>query len=120
MYDPYHIYWDAKNDELKRTARFHYEVDTRTMQFPYKNKTDEGWEYAVLDSTIDIVYRVTHGSYSPYADSPDDYYDTYTVVAWNVTKVTDDYGDEIDPEKVLTEDELQEYNSYIEEFVEGF
>ena len=70
-------------------------------------------------TTVQVVWKVTYGSYSCAAECPDDYYDTYDLMDWSVEETLDAEGELVDVKNALTEQQLLEYTSDIVNFIQG-
>ena len=103
-----------------RNSRMHYDVENKQHIFITEIYGENGWEEYYIYTTFEVVYKVKHGSYSSSAESPDDYYDTIEVVAWDVISVVDEFNEEVNPKNFLTEEEYKRYTTSLDEFVGNF
>lgn len=103
----------------KRYPSYRYKEERLEHVFVTEIYDQDGLQEYYIYTAIDVVYQIKHGSYSSQAESPEDYYDQYKVVAWEVSSVVDEQHNEIDPESLLTEAEYKRYITSIEDFVES-
>lgn len=104
--------------EPSNPFKTHYKELSMQFMFISERYTADGLEDIYLYTTIDLVYKIIPGNYSPLAESPDDYYDTYTLVAWNAISVVDENDDEVNPENILTDSEYKRYTLDLQNFVD--
>lgn len=126
IYDNYNTWLDSEdcsNFEYynsKRNSRMHYEIQNKQHVFITEIYGEDGWQEYFIYSTFEVVYEVQHGSYSSYAETPDDYFDTLSAVAWEIVSVVDDENNEVNPKNFLTEEEYKRYTASLDEFVGNF
>lgn len=96
------------------TNRKHsYYTDTKYYHYSYWDGDNAAW----LFTTIELNYRVTKGTFSPTEDSDWDYLGFTDIVSWDVVSVENNSGDEVDPEKVLTQEQFLEYSEGLSGFI---
>ena len=108
----------ARGDDLyysRGSKKPYYEEETKQFYFVYEDY--HGYEQELF-TTIECVWKVTPPDYSSW-DSPEDYYGYTELTAWKVISVEDSQGDKVEPEKVLTAEQLENYNAAMLNFVEG-
>lgn len=91
-----------------------YEEELKQFYFPYDDYHGEEQE---LFTTIECVWKVVPPDCSSW-DSPEDYYGYCELTAWKVLSVENAQGDEVEPEKVLTAEQLETYNVAMLSFIE--
>lgn len=91
-----------------------YYTHTKCYYFPFLDS--EGNEQELL-AQVDCYYRVTPGTFSPKEESDWDYLGYTDLMSWDVLSVENNEGDEVDPEKVLTEEQFLDYNQDLDEFI---
>lgn len=108
MYQDY-IFPSGKNPSYK----------DMTIEHVFMTDSDSSDYIQCIHTSIDVLYKFTPGSYSSSAESPYDYYDQYEIVSWRVNYATDEEGNYITPDQVLTEEELVKYHLSLIDFMEG-
>lgn len=98
-----------------RSKKPYYEEETKQFYFTYEDY--HGYDQELF-TTIDCVWKVTPGTFYYDAPSDLDYYGYSELTAWVVVSVVDSQGDEVNPEEVLTEKQLQDYNATMLNFIE--
>lgn len=71
-----------------------------------------------LFTTVECIWKITPPDYNTWA-SDLDYYGYSELVSWKVLSVENAQGDEVKPEEVLTEKQLESYNAGLINFIEG-
>lgn len=72
-----------------------------------------------IQTKITCEYSTKYGSYSSQAECPDDYFNRDILETWGPDYYYDEDGDDIDPFKVLSEEELGEWWSSLKDFVQN-
>lgn len=98
-----------------RSKKPYYEEETKQFYFTYEDYHGCDQE---LFTTIDCVWKVTPPDPTTWA-SDLDYYGYSELTAWVVVSVVDSQGNEINPEEVLTEKQIQDYNAAMLNFIES-
>lgn len=118
-FDNLEYYRDEDFDDYdyhpRGSKKAYYEEETKQFYFVYEDYHGDEQE---MFTTIECIWKVTPPDYSSW-DSPDDYYGYCELTDWKVVSVEDAQGDEINPEEVLTEKQLETYNASMLNFVEG-
>lgn len=91
-----------------------YYTSTKQYYFPYQDALGNELE---LFTAVKCLYRVTAGTFDPLEDSDWDYLGFTDLVSWDVVSVENNEGDEVDPEKVLTEGQFLEYSEGLDQFI---
>lgn len=93
----------------------YYEEETKQFYFVYEDYHEDEQE---LFTTIECIWKVTPPDYSSW-DSDLDYYGYAELTAWKIISVENSQGDDVEPEKVLTAEQLENYNTAMLNFIEG-
>ena len=107
-FDEY-IYYSRDN------KKSHYEEELKQFYFVYE---DAGGDEQELFTTIECVWKVVPPDPTTWA-SDLDFYGYCELTAWKVISVENSDGDEINPEEVLTEKQLEVYNAAMLNFVDN-
>ena len=107
--------FDDYNYYSRGSKKPYYEEETKQFYFVYEDSCGDEQE---LFTTIECIWKVTPPDYSSW-DSPDDYYGYCELTAWKVISIENAQGDEVEPEKVLTTEQLENYNTDMLNFIEG-
>ena len=97
------------------SKKVHYEEEFKQFYFVYEDSWGDEQE---LFTTIECIWKVTPPDYSSW-DSDLDYYGYSELTAWKVISVENAQGDEVNPEEVLTAEQLENYNAAMLNFVES-
>ena len=97
------------------STKAHYEEELKQFYFPYDDYHGEEKE---LFTTIECVWKVVPGSFSRQEESDIDYYGYTELTTWKVISVENAQGDEVEPEKVLTTEQLETYNAAMLNFID--
>lgn len=92
----------------------YYEEETKQFYFVYEDY--HGYEQELF-TTIDCVWKVVPPDPTTWA-SDIDFYGYSELTAWKVISVENAQGDEVEPEKVLTAEQLEAYNAAMLNFIE--
>lgn len=106
-------YDESDSDYTRGNKKHSYYTDTKYYHYSYWDGEHAAW----LSTTLECTYRVTHGTFSPTEDSDWDFRGYTDLVSWDVLSVENNEGDEVDPEKVLTEGQFLEYTSSLSDFI---
>lgn len=96
------------------SKKSYYEEETKQFYFVYEDSCEDEQE---LFTTIECIWKVTPPDYSSW-DSDLDYYGYTELTAWKVISVENSDGDEVEPVKVLTVEQLENYNAAMLNFIE--
>jgi len=72
-----------------------------------------------IQTKVICEYSTRYGSYSAQAECPDDYFNRDILETWGPDYYYDEDGDDIDPFKVLSEEELGEWWRSLKDFVQN-
>ena len=97
------------------SKKVHYEEELKQFYFVYEDSCGDEQE---LFTTTECVWKVVHPDPTTWA-SDLDFYGYTELTAWKVISVENSDGDEINPEEVLTEKQLEVYNAAMLNFVES-
>ena len=100
---------------LSRKFRYNDEK----VQFVFTSEAEYGYEIE-LTTYLDLAWRIKPGTYSSYALDPEEYYDQYELIAWEVSRVEDEFGDKVDPKDLLTKEEFERYTADLGEFLDNY
>ena len=92
----------------------YYEEETKQFYFVYEDY--HGYEQELF-TTIDCVWKVVPPDPTTWA-SDIDFYGYSELTAWKVISVENSDGDEVNPEDVLTDKQLEAYNAAMLNFIE--
>ena len=106
--------FDDYNYYSRGSKKPYYEEETKQFYFVYEDSYGDEQE---LFTTIECIWKVTPPDYSSW-DSDLDYYGYTELTAWKVISVENAQGDEVNPEEVLTEKQLETYNASMLNFIE--
>lgn len=107
--------FDDYNYYSRDSKKVHYEEDLKQFYYIYEDASGYEWE---LLTSIECIWKVVPPDYSSW-DSPEDYYGYTELTAWKIVSVENTQGDKINPEEVLTDKQLEDYNAAMLNFVEG-
>lgn len=118
-FDNLEHYRDEDFDDYVYSSRdnkkAHYEEELKQFYFPYDDYHGEEQE---LFTTIECVWKVVPPDPTTW-ESDLDFYGYTELTAWKVISVENAQGDEINPEEVLTEKQLEAYNAAMLNFVDN-
>lgn len=97
------------------SKKSYYEEELKQFYFTYWDCSEDEQE---LFTTIECVWKVTPGTFSYDAPSDVDYCGYTELTAWKVISVENSQGDEVNPEDVLTDKQLEAYNADMLNFLE--
>ncbi len=106
--------FDDYNYYSRGSKKPYYEEETKQFYFVYEDSCGDEQE---LFTTIECIWKVTPPDYSSW-DSDLDYYGYTELTAWKVISVENSDGDEVEPVKVLTVEQLENYNAAMLNFIE--
>lgn len=99
----------------RNNKKHRYEEELKQFYFTYEDY--HGYEQELF-TTVECVWKITPGTFSYDAPSDVDYYGYSELTAWKVISVENSDGDEVNPEEVLTDMQLETYNTAMLNFVE--
>lgn len=97
------------------SKKVHYEEELKQFYFVYEDSCGDEQE---LLTTIECLWKVFPPDPTTWA-SDWDFYGYYELTAWKVLSVENSDGDEVEPEKLLTAEQLESYNAAMLNFIEG-
>jgi len=118
-FDNLHQYYneedfDEEHYHFKHEVKSHYEEELKQFYFPYDDYHGEEQE---LFTTIECIWKVVPPDPTTWA-SDVDFYGYCELTSWKVISVENAQGDEVEPEKVLTAEQLERYNADMLNFIE--
>lgn len=117
-FDDLHYLDDLDFDDYtyrsSKSKKPYYEEETKQFYFVYEDY--HGYEQELF-TTIDCVWKVVPPDPTTWA-SDIDFYGYSELTAWKVISVENSQGDEINPEEVLTAEQLEAYNAAMLNFIE--
>lgn len=97
-----------------KSKKPYYEEETKQFYFVYEDY--HGYEQELF-TTIDCIWKVVPPDPTTWA-SDIDFYGYSELTSWKVISVENSDGDEVEPEKVLTAEQLESYNADMSNFIE--
>lgn len=118
-FDNFEYYREEDFDEYvyysRGSKKPYYEEETKQFYFVYEDY--RGYEQELF-TTIDCVWKVVPPDPTTWA-SDIDFYGYSELTAWKIISVENSDGDEVEPEKVLTVEQLENYNADMLNFIES-
>ena len=100
--------------DIPKNKRSYFDTELKQFYFVYEDAWGEEYE---LFTTVECLWKVVRPDPSSW-DSPEDYYGYTELKSWEVLSVEDHEGNEVKPEEVLTEKQLEAYNAGMLNFIE--
>ena len=107
--EDFDVYYDTPKN--KRSY-----LDTELKQFYFVYEDEWGEEYELF-TTVECIWKVTPPDPTTWA-SDFDYHGYVELKSWEVISVEDHEGNEVKPEDVLAEKQLEAYNAGMLNFIE--
>ena len=118
-FDNFEYYREEDFDEYvyysRGSKKPYYEEETKQFYFVYEDY--HGYEQELF-TTIECIWKVVPPDPTTWA-SDIDFYGYSELTDWKVISVENSDGDEVEPEKVLTVEQLENYNADMLNFIES-